>query len=1393
MKFKALLLSAVLPMLFASLPAAAQVKSATQQALATSLPQVLPYLEEADATAQFNTVRRGNDVVDVDAGVVRARYRIQTPTTPGGLPAEIAARTHLIEATDARGNNAYGLSTSLDELELLDVTIGKYGSHVSYQQTIDGVPVYGRYVKVNLSAAGQPTLVFNGYAPELTNRFSNNVQPALPAQDAVSQIRSMLNVDQLSTSSPKLVVYPAETPVLAWQITAWPESPAIELEVLVSAEDGSIIRVQNTSTHLRHSTPASATPAHTSHSTRSAPTFINRADGTGLVFDTDPLTTAGVPYGAPYLDASDSDVDEVNAQRLLVDLLDISQDNEGLYHLVGPHVQIVPESSGGTDIYTTPAEASPNGFQYTRENNFFEAVNVYYHIDKSQRYLQSLDIGRDIQNLSIRVNPHGLGLEDNSRYYLSQNFLAFGQGGVDDAEDAHVIWHEYGHALLNGSATGLYSGTEGQALHEGWSDYWAASYARSLAENDPTSRSDWRSLFKWDSGDGSIWQGREVVFTGKYPEDTFCDGGSFQCNIYEDGIMWAVTLMEMYDALGREATDRLALASHAYLMHPVSFRDAAEAIIQSDFDLNAGANVDFLIQLFNERGLIDSATFGPVAQHDALPNTEQLGGTVPLTVNATGVSAPIQSVTVFYSVDGGDEQSLDLAASEQGVYTGDFPLPESLSEVSYYVIIVDEFDLSARLPSSDFFTYSFFAGPDNEAPSIEHTQNASVTLIDWPAEVVATIEDNLGVDTVHVEFLVHDASGALTISDTFPLEGQGNTYRGEFPVSIDLLEPGSTVSYRILARDISMSANERLLPETDYYVFNIIIEGGLFRQYDFETQIEGLTASETWALGSPSFGLQFAHSGENLWATNLAGAYPETASQASIELPPMNLRGLPEAYLVFWHWHDTEHDGDADPDSPVSTTLWDGGNLKVSVDNGATWALITPVGGYNGTIASGRENPLDGEPAFGGYSYGWQREIVMLPVGSEVRLRFDFGSDTGNTEAAIQYAGWLIDDVSVVTELPADNTAPRATLVPQPVAVREPGQLPPTPYIELFDSTGVAAVFVDYAFQNDASLPSGSHRLSMNDTRASVFTDAFPFASSTQLTVGDILTYRFSVSDFDGNTALFPPADESPFIVEYRLMDHIDLLAEATPSGLWTQSDAGPWEVERGLEHQTFSSLVFGPLDLPDNVDNLQLNLLYELELIENHGGNIKISLDEADSWSIVRPENGYGGSLADSDLVPIGMRGQSAFIGQRPSIQQATFDLLHVKGRQIWLRADFGAQTELAAREFWRIREAALTYSTLEAVNGGFDIPRSLALHANYPDPFASTTTVGYTLPEATSVKIELYDVLGRRVASFANEEKAAGTYTFSIDGTGLSNGLYLLRLETPLGTEIERMVVTR
>jgi hypothetical protein len=75
--------------------------------------------------------------------------------------------------------------------------------------------------------------------------------------------------------------------------------------------------------------------------------------------------------------------------------------------------------------------------------------------------------------------------------------------------------------------------------------------------------------------------------------------------------------------------------------------------------------------------------------------------------------------------------------------------------------------------------------------------------------------------------------------------------------------------------------------------------------------------------------------------------------------------------------------------------------------------------------------------------------------------------------------------------------------------------------------------------------------------------------------------------------------------------------------------------------------------------------------------------------------------------------------------------------------------------------------------------IPQVFDLQQNYPNPFNPSTIIRYDIPSTAFVKLVIYDVLGREVATLANEVQKPGRYQIQWHPTGLSTGVYFYRME--------------
>jgi Zn-dependent metalloprotease len=90
-------------------------------------------------------------------------------------------------------------------------------------------------------------------------------------------------------------------------------------------------------------------------------------------------------------------------------------------------------------------------------------------------------------------------------------------------------------------------------------------------------------------------------------------------------------------------------------------------------------------------------------------------------------------------------------------------------------------------------------------------------------------------------------------------------------------------------------------------------------------------------------------------------------------------------------------------------------------------------------------------------------------------------------------------------------------------------------------------------------------------------------------------------------------------------------------------------------------------------------------------------------------------------------------------------------------------------------------------------EAPAAFTLLQNYPNPFNPVTTIEFALPRPSVVKLQIFDLLGREVATLLDEEKSAGTHRITWDATGFASGLYIYRLQTDGFTATRKLMVLR
>jgi hypothetical protein len=304
--------------------------------------------------------------------------------------------------------------------------------------------------------------------------------------------------------------------------------------------------------------------------------------GIASVFVPNPVQTLG---DESLTDQKDSDAAVPAAAYRQVTLTNL----DGSGFLSGDYANIVG-STGGL------AYSPTNTFLYTRHQDEFEQVMAYYWVTESEKYIQSLGF-TNINNRpqSIRIDQYGA---DNSfATDHPKTELRFGKGGVDDAEDAEVILHEYGHAI-HFSQNFSFASEEAGAISEGFGDYWAGDVSSIVSaqlgtpDPDPACIADWDATSYTSTVPHCL---RRLDTNLHYPTD-------LNGEVHHDGQMWSRALWDIRTALGHTVADKIILQGQ-FNFPGTTMTDLANRTVAAAAPFGPGA-VSAVTAAFHARGIL---------------------------------------------------------------------------------------------------------------------------------------------------------------------------------------------------------------------------------------------------------------------------------------------------------------------------------------------------------------------------------------------------------------------------------------------------------------------------------------------------------------------------------------------------------------------------------------------------------------------------------------------------------------------------------------------------------------------------------------------------------------------------------------------------------------------
>jgi hypothetical protein len=442
--------------------------------------------------------------------------------------------------------NADRLGVDASRFRVETVRHSLVGTHVRGREYRGGVPVDGTYSLVS---------IVDGRVAQVTAGDSDLAgAPVASPLSRVAALSAALRragvASPLKSNAERLLVARGGALADVWRVSVISLAPAVAATYDVSAATGRVLAVRDDKQYV---------------------------DGSATVFDPNPVVTARNTKlrqtGVDQLGV-DTDIDSAELAKQLRTLPLKSLDPTALAsgRLVGPWVTI-----------HGPVGPSLDGkFAFTRGDPRFEATMAYAHLDRIQRYFQSMGFMPQRENgvndesqdvIASRVEGF-----DNSFYQPANDIMLLGTGGVDDGEDAEVIVHEYGHAVQDAQVKGWGATAEGGAMGEGFGDFLAASYyARTSGGFGDVCVADWDSTSYSTSNPPCL---RRMDSKKKYPDDIADE-------VHDDGEMWSALLWRVRQNLGSNAVQRsdnaikLVLTSHEFLTPQAEFGDAVAALRQA--------------------------------------------------------------------------------------------------------------------------------------------------------------------------------------------------------------------------------------------------------------------------------------------------------------------------------------------------------------------------------------------------------------------------------------------------------------------------------------------------------------------------------------------------------------------------------------------------------------------------------------------------------------------------------------------------------------------------------------------------------------------------------------------------------------------------------------------
>jgi hypothetical protein len=191
-----------------------------------------------------------------------------------------------------------------------------------------------------------------------------------------------------------------------------------------------------------------------------------------------------------------------------------------------------------------------------------------------------------------------------------------------------------------------------------------------------------------------------------------------------------------------------------------------------------------------------------------------------------------------------------------------------------------------------------------------------------------------------------------------------------------------------------------------------------------------------------------------------------------------------------------------------------------------------------------------------------------------------------------------------------------------------------------------------------------------------------------------------------------------------------------------------------------------------------------------------------SESWIVsVLPPTGSSGtgyfSTAGGTLFEVHLTAQASTLPGAYAVDSANVDSVLVLpgGLEIhkWRRGEITDPTPAFHLPGFEPGKVQVLVPTSAGDEPSPELPETFSLSQNYPNPFNPSTVIEYALPQASRVRLDVFNVLGQKQVTLVNGDLPAGAYEAHFDASDLPSGVYFYRLEHALGSETRKMILVK